>query len=622
MNHGQPSAKPMYIERIQVEDGFLDGLDLRLKPGLNTIIGARGTGKTSIIELVRFGFGVSGHTADSAKRSQDHAMSILGEGQVVITVRDGSASFTLSRAANGTSKQERSGIRAPIIFSQTEIEAVALQPGGRLAMIDGFIQGQSKDDEKAVTAEILSITSQVTNYLHEIEELQAALAELPELLKQLSELKPAEDNLTRISADASTKAKSFNTLTLHLSQLAVADSALVRFTQQVDRLRSALSEVTSSKAPIEQWPVGAGDDPLQTERAELSEIQNILRAQLKRLTDVSRRSSLAAQNLTEKRMPLEAQSRAVRKEIESLKAGAGEVSRQGQQLREHIAQVESLKQLTEAKAETLKELTYRRNQLLESFDKIRDKRFQSRQATAALLNKSLGPRIRVTVEKAGHNQSYSALVAEILKGSGLRYNELAPLVARSLSPRELLEAAENSDVEFISEATGISHDRAMRFISALRQTDLGRLGTVSLEDAVSLSLLDGKDYKSIEELSTGQRCTVVLPIVLRHVNRVVIVDQPEDHIDNAFITDTLIKAIMERDPNSQIIFSTHNANIPVLGSADYVVQMGSDGHRGFPMVHDSLEAPAVVNAISTVMEGGADAFKRRAAFYSGHRSRA
>jgi hypothetical protein len=79
---------------------------------------------------------------------------------------------------------------------------------------------------------------------------------------------------------------------------------------------------------------------------------------------------------------------------------------------------------------------------------------------------------------------------------------------------------------------------------------------------------------------------------------------------------------MERDPNSQIIFSTHNANIPVLGSADYVVQMGSDGHRGFPMVHDSLEAPAVVNAISTVMEGGADAFKRRAAFYSGHRSRA
>jgi energy-coupling factor transporter ATP-binding protein EcfA2 len=267
----------------------------------------------------------------------------------------------------------------------------------------------------------------------------------------------------------------------------------------------------------------------------------------------------------------------------------------------------------------LKELTSRRNEFLETLNDLREKRFLVRQAIAAALNKSLGPRIRVIVEKSGQYQSYSALVAEVLKGSGLRYNELAPLVARNMSPRELMEAAENGDFDLIAEATGITKDRALRFVSALRETDLGRVGTVSLEDAVTLSLLDGKDYKSIEELSTGQRCTVVLPIVLRHVDRVVIVDQPEDHIDNAFIAETLIKAVLERDPKGQIIFSTHNANIPVLGAADYVVQMGSDGHRGFPMVHDDLNSPTVVNAISTVMEGGADAFRRRAAFYSGHR---
>jgi predicted ATPase len=41
----------MYIERIQVEEGFLDGLDLKLIPGLNVLIGARGTGKTSLDRL-------------------------------------------------------------------------------------------------------------------------------------------------------------------------------------------------------------------------------------------------------------------------------------------------------------------------------------------------------------------------------------------------------------------------------------------------------------------------------------------------------------------------------------------------------------------------------------------
>ena len=131
-----------------------------------------------------------------------------------------------------------------------------------------------------------------------------------------------------------------------------------------------------------------------------------------------------------------------------------------------------------------------------------------------------------------------------------------------------------------------------------------------------MHLLDGSDYKGIAELSTGQRCTVVLPLVLRHTERVVIVDQPEDHIDNAFITDTLIVSVLARGPDSQIIFSTHNANIPVLGNADRVIQLGSDGRRGFPVLASTLYEPPVVNAITTIMEGGAEAFKRRAEFYS------
>jgi chromosome segregation ATPase len=608
----------MHIERIQVEEGFLDGLDLALKPGLNTLIGARGTGKTSIIELIRYCFGVAGHTAESNRRSQEHAVSILGGGQVIVTVRDGATSSTLSRSSNGAAKRERSQIKPPIVFSQTEIEAVALQPGGRLGLIDAFDSARTEDQENAVIAEVLSLTSQVMSIRREVEELQTSRSELPALMKQLSDLKPAEENLSRVSADASQKSQSVSSLTKELSAIAVADSAVERFRQSVERLRGAITDAIGTRSLIEEWPVGAGKDPLATERVELAEVQTILRAQALQLSELANKSRSAAEVLTGRRMPLEAQSRTIRKEIESLQSGAGEISRQGQILRERLAQIASLKQVEDHKQSELTALTLRRNQELDHLSDLREKRFQSRQGIAKSLNKSLGPRIRVTVERSGEHQTYAALVAEVLKGSGLRYNELAPLVARSMSPRELLEAAEMANFDLISEATGITRDRALRFVSALRDTELGRIGTVPLDDSVTLSLLDGKDYKSIEELSTGQRCTVVLPIVLRHVDRIVIVDQPEDHIDNAFIADTLIKAVSERDAKGQILFSTHNANIPVLGAADYVVQMGSDGHRGFPLVHDALSAPSVVNAISTVMEGGADAFRRRAAFYSGH----
>jgi hypothetical protein len=97
-----------------------------------------------------------------------------------------------------------------------------------------------------------------------------------------------------------------------------------------------------------------------------------------------------------------------------------------------------------------------------------------------------------------------------------------------------------------------------------------------------------------------------------------IVDQPEDHIDNAFIAETLIKVILSRGEQGQTIFSTHNPNIPVLGDADLVLHLGSDGRRGFRLSSGPLDEVSIVNAISTVMEGGAKAFSQRARFYGEH----
>ena len=200
----------------------------------------------------------------------------------------------------------------------------------------------------------------------------------------------------------------------------------------------------------------------------------------------------------------------------------------------------------------------------------------------------------------------------------MRYNELSSAVAANVSPRELLEATDANDFDLIADAAGITKDRAVRALSHLREADLGVLATVPVDDTVTFELLDGASYKSIGLLSTGQRCTVVLPLVLRHTDRVLIVDQPEDHIDNAFIADTLILSILRRTPRSQIIFSTHNANIPVLGDADRVIQLASDGRRGFPILESTLADPPVVDAITAVMEGGAEAFQKRVEFYSRH----
>jgi len=139
--------------------------------------------------------------------------------------------------------------------------------------------------------------------------------------------------------------------------------------------------------------------------------------------------------------------------------------------------------------------------------------------------------------------------------------------------------------------------------------------TADLEDYVEVALLDGDRYKTSETLSTGQRCTAVLPLVLRHEERPVVLDQPEDHLDGGFIVETLVKGIQARRDGSQLIIATHNPNIPVLGDARQVTLLGSDGRRGFKRHTGRLLDPKIVDAITSVMEGGQEAFNRRASFY-------
>src|SRR5258708_38638310 len=127
--------------------------------------------------------------------------------------------------------------------------------------------------------------------------------------------------------------------------------------------------------------------------------------------------------------------------------------------------------------------------------------------------------------------------------------------------------------------------------------------------------MDGSDYKGIDFLSMGQRCTVVLPIILRHTERMIILDQPEDHLDNAFVVGTLVKAIAARSQGAQSIVATHNPNIPVLGDAAQVIHLDSDGTRCFVRSAGSINAPEIVEGITTIMEDGREDFAKRADFY-------
>ena len=610
----------MHIKRVQMEEGFLDGLDVSFTRGLNVIIGERGTGKTSLIELVRFCLGAEGFTSESTKRSRDHALSVLGSGQVTVTLFDGERQVLVTRTGGDDSPRASDPFVRPIIFSQTEIETVGLQAQGRLRLLDSFVgdQGDASGQEAAAASEVRSLTAEAEALRREIEELAEQVEEIPVLEKQISDLSLKEQELAKVSADANEKKTKLDAISGSIAASSVGVGALERFQEAVYRWQSLLSAAVSGAPSVEPWPEGAGPDPLTKCRAALRQAQEYLDKAAQELDQISLEAQTHLQTSFDNKLKIEDRARQLRREIEALQEGAGAIIRQGQQLRERKARLDSLKTVFAERRKALQALIVKRGSALDRLDTIREKRFRARNQVAIELAKTLGPRIRVKASRAGQFDKFAAAIADVLRGSGLRYNELSPMLAKNISPRELLESADANDIGLIADATGITKDRATRALAQLRNSDLGTLATVAVEDTVSLQLMDGTTYKGIGELSTGQRCTVVLPLVLRHTDRILIVDQPEDHIDNAFIADTLILSLIVRDPDSQVIFSTHNANIPVLGNADQIVQLGSDGKRGFPVLVSDLNDPRAVEAITTVMEGGADAFKRRASFYNKH----
>jgi ABC-type bacteriocin/lantibiotic exporter with double-glycine peptidase domain len=130
-----------------------------------------------------------------------------------------------------------------------------------------------------------------------------------------------------------------------------------------------------------------------------------------------------------------------------------------------------------------------------------------------------------------------------------------------------------------------------------------------LHDRPILELKDGEDYKDSTSLSTGQKCTTILPILLMESERPLLIDQPEDNLDNAFVFETIVQSISEVRGRRQLIFVTHNPNIPVLGDAARVFCLSSTGRSG--RVENAGTVDDVAAQIMTILEGGRAAFDAR-----------
>ena len=125
--------------------------------------------------------------------------------------------------------------------------------------------------------------------------------------------------------------------------------------------------------------------------------------------------------------------------------------------------------------------------------------------------------------------------------------------------------------------------------------------------------------KSLKELSAGQRGIVLLIFYLAlSKNEIpIIIDQPEDNLDNQSVFDKLVPCIREAKKKRQVIIVTHNPNIAIACDAEQIICCKiSKIDNQISYISGSIENPEIRNHVIDILEGTMPAFELRRKKYS------
>lgn len=286
------------------------------------------------------------------------------------------------------------------------------------------------------------------------------------------------------------------------------------------------------------------------------------------------------------------------------------------------------KKILEKEIETLETKRQKvKSQRVTLVKQLNDKKrelFTLRKIIVDELNTELEGSIKITLTFGGITDDYETHLRNALKGSNLRYNAIIPYIVQNLAPDKFAATVHERDFETLKNVVQIDEERSNAIIDALYESEeIYEIESLYSEDLPEFFLkVDAKGikdkkakehYKKSDELSTGQRCTTVLPIVFAVSDNPLLIDQPEDNLDNKYITDAIHKIIREQKEKRQLIFITHNPNIPVLSDSEHNVFLNYDEKKSKIDVSGSIKN--VKENILTLLEGGKEAFDTRKRLY-------
>tara|TARA_R110001583_G_scaffold87175_1_gene227791 strand:- start:8630 stop:11269 length:2640 start_codon:yes stop_codon:yes gene_type:complete len=607
-----PKHQASFIRSIHFDGGILEGQTLHFSSELNTLIGIRGSGKSSILEAIRYVLDISrGEKAQDTKYKDELIRHTLGSGgKVTLTACDVyGQEFTISRIFRelpnvyldgklqpGVSIRE-TVLRRPIYFGQKDLSSTG--EGFETDLVEKLVGEKLRAQRDEIEAQRQHVRDAAKRWLK--------LSDTVELKRDYeAQLKDANFRLKKFEeygvADKLQKRLGFQQDASALARMKErADSFVIALGQLVaeheDELRNATSYV-SKQNPEFFAAYYAEFSNLVAKIEQLKTIEQDARAITVRLNAKQGEFEGARTNLQEEFAQVERQL------AQELKQSGMNVIQPDDFLTQQQRKTKA-EQMLDALAKQESQQSSIRDSLFTEIDKLNElwlREFNTIKVELDRVN-SGHTALQIDADFKGDKEAAIGFMQQLFKGSNIRETTLRAVMEDYTDFGGLLRALPQA----MAKAGSTPEVFEKTFMQSLTE-----LVTWQVPNRFVIRYR-GKELK---HHSLGQRASALLLYVLsQRQNDVIIIDQPEDDLDNQTIYDDVIKLLREMKPHAQFIFATHNANFPVLGDAEQVHACEYQDEK-VTVQSGSIDARPVQDAIINIMEGGQEAFSRRKEVYN------
>lgn len=657
ISHEAPELPAIAISSISISNSqFLGPVDLALNPQYNALIGGRGTGKSTILEYLRWVLcdqpppsSADGDVPQYQQRRNrliDNTLKTLGatidvsfmvNGVEHVVRRDSKDGSLIIKVASDEFRPcTEAEVRAllPIqAYSQKQLSDVSVRAEELTRFITAPIRGDLTELERRVSEKSDRVRQTHAKRLRR-QTLSAEIAERTLQARSLGEQAEAmRTSLTGLTADDRSRIDESRVY-------ANADAAVDNWSTVIRTAKANVGELASwAEAALSASPL-APDQPngalLKALRDEfetaLAGMADTLRGLERRLgstwadTPGSPRERWRSAMEVHKTAYEHALARSSvhgerMQQLQSIEARLAAHQRETTRLGEEFASLQAAEAAYTAEREAWVAVREERDALLD--------------AQCQRLNTSANGAIRSRVRRLAGTAAFGDRLRESLAGSSVRRDRLEAVVSSIADAKDPKAQwlAILSDLEalavFSVERDGGENRPTTPALSAAGITggDLDRIARKLIaDDWLSLSLTEiaseplfeyrtrEGEYIPFGNASAGQQATALLKTLLNEPGPPVLIDQPEEDLDNPVMQE-IVEQIWSAKRKRQIIFVSHNANLVVNGDAELVAwcdyRKAGDQSGGRIVGQGAIDVPNVRNAIKRIMEGGEDAFRLR-----------